>query len=448
MSQLILKPRIGFARIACVAALVAAYERCAPAYAQWPQWGGPNRDFKVDAGKLADKWPDDGPRKIWCRDLGEGYSAILVDGDTLYTMYRKVDPDAESARVGPPKPEDQPRPDGGKEAVIALDAATGKTKWEHAYPAEPFKETNLEFGKGPNGTPLIHDGNLYTVGFTGVLTCLNTKNGKVFWSHDLVEDFDGKKHEFGYSCSPILYKKFVIVPVGGNQTGLVAFDAATGDVAWRSEPLDVSYASPILIGVDGEDQVVFMSSTEVIGLSADGGKVRWRYRHANQYMNNCFMPIWDAAHNLLFVTSHTDAGTRVLRLSRDGDDCKAEEVWYDKKNKMFHSTGVLVGEYIYGSLGDQPPTFLAAVRVNDGKAMWKERGFPKANVLYADGKLIVLDEDGQLALARVSPEKCEVISKVQLLDKVAWTVPTLARGKLYIRDKKKILALDLGKSAS
>jgi hypothetical protein len=115
---------------------------------------------------------------------------------------------------------------------------------------------------------------------------------------------------------------------------------------------------------------------------------------------------------------------------------------------MFHSTGVLVGEYIYGSRGDQPPTFLAAVRVNDGKAMWKERGFPKANVLYADGKLIVLDEDGQLALARVSPEKCEVISKVQLLDKVAWTVPTLARGKLYIRDKKKILALDLGKSAS
>jgi outer membrane protein assembly factor BamB len=419
------------------------------ALAQWSQWGGPNRDFKADGAKLADNWPEHGPRQLWRRALGLGYSAILVDGNTLYTMYREGDEEAVVAAdaatvVGPVRRE---RRISDEETVIALDAATGRTEWEHVYRAEPYKETNLEFGKGPNGTPLLHEGCLYSIGFTGLVHCLDAKSGKLRWSRDLVKDFDGKVHEFGYSCSPLAYKGSIIVPVGGKRTGVVAFDAGNGKVVWESPRLDISYASPVVITVDGEDQIVSMSSEEVIGLSAGAGEVRWRHPHVNQYKNNCFMPIWDAKDGLLFVTSHTDAGSRVLKLLRQGRQFKAAEEWFDKKTKMFHSTGVLVGDIIYGCLGDQPPTFLAAVRVNDGKVLWKERGFPKANVVYADGKLIVLDEDGQLALAKVSPEGCEILAKAQLLDKVAWTVPTLADGKLYVRDKKKIMALDVGKSS-
>ncbi|MEK6642770.1 MAG: PQQ-binding-like beta-propeller repeat protein [Planctomycetota bacterium] len=392
------------------------------AFAQWTQWGGPTRDFKADGVKLADKWPEGGPKKLWSRELGEGYSAILADEGLLYTMYHK----------------------GDRDFVIAMKAEDGKTKWEYDYENIPQKGQVLDFGKGPNATPLIIGKSIYTISFTGKMFQINRASGQSGWMKDLVGEYGAKVQEFGYSAAPIQYGKNIIVLIGGTETGVVAFNAGSGKVEWKSPPFDISYASPIQITVDGEDQIIFMTSTEVVGISAKDGTFRWKHEHANQYKNNCFMPLWDAGRKLLFVTSHTDGGTRVLKIGKNKDAWKADEVWYEKKTKIFHSTGVLVGDTVYGSLGDQPPTFLAAVNILTGETKWKERGFPKGNVIHADGKLIILDEDGQLALAKVSPDKCEIISKVQLLEKVAWTVPTLVKGKLYVRDMKKIMALDVG----
>jgi outer membrane protein assembly factor BamB len=380
------------------------------AFAQWTQWGGPTHDFKG------------GPRKLWSRELGEGYSAILADEGLLYTMYHK----------------------GDRDFVIALKAEDGKTKWEYDYENIPVKGQVLDFGKGPNATPILIGKSLYTISFTGKMFQINRATGQSGWMKDLVGEYGAKVQEFGYSAAPIQYGKNIIVLIGGKETGVISLNAGSGKVEWKSPPFDISYATPIQITVDGEDQIVFMTSTEVVGISAKDGTFRWKREHANQYKNNCFMPLWDAGRKLLFVSSHTDGGTRVLKLGKDQDTWKADEVWYDKKTKIFHSTGVLVGDTVYGSLGDQPPNFLAAINILTGDVKWKERGFPKGNVIHADGKLIVLDEDGQLALVKVSPDKCEIISKMQLLEKVAWTVPTLVKGTLYIRDMKKIMALDVG----
>ena len=140
----------------------------------WPQWGGPSRDFKVSAPKLADSWPEAGPPVKWRRPLGEGYSAIAAKGNGLYTMYRKDD----------------------KDVVIALNAATGKTLWEHAYVAPPHEGNTDRFGTGPNATPLVLDDRVITLGFTGIMQCLDLTSGKPIWSHDFVKDFGeiGRAH--------------------------------------------------------------------------------------------------------------------------------------------------------------------------------------------------------------------------------------------------------------
>ncbi|MBI5764576.1 MAG: PQQ-binding-like beta-propeller repeat protein [Planctomycetes bacterium] len=411
--------------------------------AQWTQWGGPTRDFKVDGVKLADAWPKEGPKVKWSRELGPGYSAILVDEGIVYAMYHTT----QAAAEGPPMDQSTKPPDtdkGGRDHVIAMDADDGRIKWEYDYENIAAKGQALDFGKGPNATPIIFGKHLYTISFTGRMFQFNRNTGKSGFIKDLVGEFGGKMQEFGYSAAPIMHGKNLIVLVGGKDAGVIAINTVSGDVAWKSAAYDISYASPILITVDGDDQIVFMTPTEVVAISAKDGAFRWKHEHANSYKNNCFMPIWDAGRRLLFVSSHSDGGSRTLKIGKAGDTWKAEQVWFDKKTRVFHSSGVLVGDTIYATLSDEPPTFLAAVNILTGEVKWKERGFNKANVLHADGKLIILDEDGQLALAKASPEKCEILSKVQLLDKVAWTAPTLVKDTLYVRDQKKIMALSVG----
>jgi outer membrane protein assembly factor BamB len=411
--------------LGCVAVTAIAAVAIDTAHAQngspaWPQWGGSNRDFKVPNVKIADKWPADGPKQVWTRELGDGYSGIVARDGVLYTMYRK----------------------GDDEVVAALDAETGKTRWEYSYAAPPLKGQTLAHGKGPNSTPLLAGKQLVTVGFTAKMHGLDADTGKVLWSHDLIKEFGAKSQEYGYSASPMSYKDGILVAVGGSQIGVACMNPATGAVIWKSDPFDIGYASPTVVAVDGEDQCILMGPREVVAVRADNGQLRWRFPHENQVKINCFTPLWGPGNRLL-VSSQGDGGSRMFKLSRDGEKTKPEEQWFTQKTRFFHSTAVWIGDYIYGSTGDQPPTFIAAVDVKTGEMKWKERGFSGANCLSVDGKLILLDEDGQLALATATPERFVVHSKVQLLQKAAWTAPTLVGPRLYVRDRKSIMALDL-----
>ena len=120
-----------------------------------------------------------------------------------------------------------------------------------------------------------------------------------------------------------------------------------------------------------------------------------------------------------------------------------EEVWSTRKIQFYHVSTVRDGDYVYGSTGSQV-AFISAVNVKTGEIGWRKRGFAKANVVHADGRLIILDEDGKLALTTATPTELTVHSEVELLEKVAWTVPTIVGKTMYVRDKVRILALDLG----
>ena len=389
------------------------------AQSDWLQWGGPARDFTTNSKGLAAQWPSTGPKRLWSRPLGGGHSAILASGNTLYTMYSQ----------------------GEQEFVIALAADTGKTIWEYKYDA-PHAGLDLEYGAGPHSTPLLVGDHLYTVGATGKFLALDRKTGKVAWSHDLWTQLGGSKMGRGYSCSPIAFKNTVITTLGGKGQTLIAFNQKDGTVAWKNQSLDMSPASPIIANVDGQDQLIMFLGKVVAGLDPNNGNLLWSHPHVTEWGLNISNPVW-GRDNLLFISSAYSGGSRVLKLTQKDGKTTAEELWFHRRMRLHHTSAIRIGDYVYGSSGDFGPAFLAAVNVKTGEIAYQDRSFPKSNLLLAEGKLIILDEDGNLALATATPTELKVISKVSVMKNLAWTVPTLVGTKLYLRDRHTIMALDL-----
>lgn len=393
---------------------------CTDASAQWPQFGGPDQSFKASSSGLAKQWPEDGPKELWSRDLGEGYSTILVDGGRLFTMYRSEE----------------------KERVICLDAATGKTLWEHAYESAPREGHGDQFGRGPRATPLLTGGKLYTIGVSGMMYCLDAQSGSVLWSKDFRGDLGDHIRFGGYSSSPIEYKDTIILLPGTKGKALVALNKSDGAIVWKNLDFENGYSTPRIMEIHGEDQLVTFMASEVIGADPDNGELKWQYPCVNQWKENIVMPLLIDENTLLI--SSVQAGTTGLKITKTGDKFAAEKLWATKKIQLYHGTPVLLDDHMYAVTGLRGPFFMSALNTKTGKVAWRKRGIGKSNVVYADGKLIILDEDGKMMLATASPEDFAVVSEVTILQNRAWTAPTIVGKTLYVRDEKKIVALDLG----
>jgi outer membrane protein assembly factor BamB len=395
-----------------------------PASAQsieWPQWGGPRRNFKSESVGLAASWPTEGPKRVWTRPLGEGYSSISASEGKLYTMYRN----------------------GDREVVISMEAATGKTVWEYSYDAPFTKEYDMANGPGPHATPLVAGGYVFTSGATSKLHCLDKQSGKLIWSRDLIKDFNGTVRVNGYSCSPLAYKNTVIMMVGGAGSAIVALNQKDGAVVWKKHDFKNSTSSPILINVNGQEQIVAFMYGEIAGVDPENGELLWSHPHPTDYGLNTSTPVW-GEDNLLFVSSGYNGGSRAIKLSRVEGKTTVEQVWAHRLMRVHFSNMIRVGDFVYGSSGDFGPAPFTAVNVKTGKVAWRDRSFPRASIVLADGRLIVLDEDGNIALATVSPEGLQVHAKVALLSNQSWTAPALVGTRLYLRDRKTVMAVDLG----
>lgn len=397
---------------------------------EWTQWGGPRRNFTSDAKGLAASWPGGGPKQLWTRALGEGHSSILVDGPRLFTMYRPVGLMSMVRR-------------SQEEVIVSMDAATGKTVWEHRYPA-PTDGLDFEYGAGPHATPLIVGNRLFAASTLKELFALDKQSGKVLWSHNMINEFNAGMPGRGFSPSPIAYRETVILPAGGPHA-VLAFDQATGRVVWKSPAFEASPASPILITVDGEEQLVVFGGAEIVGLNPSTGAILWRHPHKTEWGLNISTPVWGEG-NILFLSSAYNSGTRVLQLSKAANQTSVKELSFTNQMRVHIGTVIRIGDYAYGASGDFGPAFITAINVKTGKIAWRDRSFSRSTFLYADGKLILLDEDGTLGLATISPEGIKVLARADVMTKTSWTVPTLVGTKLYLRDRKNMLALELGGS--
>jgi outer membrane protein assembly factor BamB len=386
----------------------------------WLQWGGPRRDFVTASSGIASSWPSDGPQKLWSRSLGDGYAGIAVEGATLYTAYRR-DP---------------------QEVIVAINATTGKTIWEYAYD-NPFRSAYPEnISSGPRSMPQVIGDRLVTASATGKIHSIDKSNGRPVWSRDLYGEFGGTPLEFGYSCHALPYKDNLILLAGGEGSAALSLRQKDGAVVWKNLSFKNAHSSPVLIEVDGQPQVVALMASEVIGFDPANGQLLWRHPHETQYGLAISTPIW-LPGNLLFVSSAYDGGSRVLQLRLSGGKTEVKEVWSNRRLQSHFGAVIRQGDYLYFSEGHNGPALMTCVNFRNGEIAWQQRGFAKAQLLAADGKLILLDEDGTLALVEATPKELRTLAKVSLLESVSWTPPTLAGTKLYLRDRRRIMALEL-----
>ncbi|MSV28797.1 MAG: hypothetical protein EXQ52_08630 [Bryobacterales bacterium] len=402
-----------------LAAAAAQAQQKSPA---WRQWSGPNRNFEVpDSPPLKPQWPAAGPRVIWKRPLGEGYSSPSIDNGVLYTMY------------GTP----------GAQTTIAANAATGKTLWEQTA-HHSFRSEAPDMGHGPYATPLVAADRIFTAGVTGRVECRARKNGALLWKQDLWYEHKGNRLPYGYASSPIAFRDTIIMPCGGRGTALIAFRQSDGAVARAANDYPNVYSSPILISLGGLEQLVALMDGYLIGVNPHNGDLQWRMPFKASYSIAVAAPVWMPG-NRLFISSEYDAGTKVVSLERKGAGTEAKEVWSSNRLRLHHGNAICIDGTIYFSSGGKGSVALmSAVDAASGKIHWQDRTVSKATFVWADKKLITLHQDGTLMLAQPGPEGLKILAKAELLTSNAWTPPVLVGTRLYLRDRKSLIAVELG----
>lgn len=390
-------------------------------FGQWPQFGGPNRDFKADAKSLGTDWEEGGPEVVWMEEVGMGASAVVVEDGVAFVMDRFDDWD---------------------ESVYPRNTISGERLTTLRYPAPISSHYDPKYGNGPVATPLILNRFSYTVGFTGKVQCFDPSALKVLWEANLFLDYHATPLKYGYTSSPIAYKDNVIMQIGGDMVGLISFETPNAKVAWGSALFKNSYTSPILINVDGQEQLIAMGAERTFSVNPESGKSYWTIDHKNENYAYLSAPVW-GKDGLLFLPAGGKGKSRMLKLSLKNGSNVMRMVWSSEKDELGYGNVIRVGDYLYGSCGSDEASFITAVNAKTGEIAWREKGFARAAMVYGDKKFIIRDAEGYVAIATLTPKKMTVHSKARVLEPGPCSAPTLVRRKLFIRDQKTVMALDL-----
>ena len=392
----------------------------------WPQFFGPDRNGTYTGPPLAEDWSADGPTVLWRRPVGEGFSGpVTADGRVI--LHHRI---------------------GSEEIVEAFEAESGDGLWRYAYPTT-YRD-DFGFDEGPRAVPVIADGVVYTFGAQGQLHAVNAETGVLVWSVDTRQRFSVPKNFFGTGGSPLVEDGRVIANIGGTTAdggpaGIVAFDAATGEVVWTGVDDEASYSSAVGATIDGRRYAIFFTRTGLVGIDPSDGELqfqlRWRSRSASSV--NAASPI--VIDNKIFVSAEYGPGAGVLEW--DGEDLTP--LWSSNDVLSTHyATSVYSDGYLYGYHGRQEfgPS-LRAVEFETGRVAWSIDQFRAGGIILAGDRLLILRESGELVLADASPDGFTPIARAQIIPPALRAYAALSNGILYVRNSDRpdaaLLALDL-----
>lgn len=382
----------------------------------WPRFRGPGGDGRSSETGWSKSWPDDGPATLWQAPLGGGFSGVTAAGGRVFTLYSR----------------------GGRELAAGFDAETGEALWT----ADLDHERKDRFGDGPRSTPPVDDGVLYAVSAQGKLHALDAASGERLWSHDLQVEFGARVPAFGVSASPIVEGELLMFNVGGKRGhAIMAFDKTSGEVVWSAESDLPGYASPVTFTTGGVRQTVFFTGSSLISVDPSSGAKLWKHPWKTAYDINAASPLF-IAPDKLFVSSGHDTGAALLRVvggGSAGGTASATVLWKTRGMRNHFSSSVYVDGHIYGFDNKN----FKCIDAESGKDRWRKGSLGHGSLFYADGHLVVLSEDGRLVLVEATAKAYSEKASHQVADAKHWTVPTLSRGRLYVRNERDLYCLDL-----
>jgi outer membrane protein assembly factor BamB len=434
----------------------------------WPQWLGPERDGIWRESGILEKFPAGGPKVLWRVPVDGGYAGPAVAGGKVYLMDRIL-----AEGVKNPSNAFSRSPLEGKERVLCLDAASGKTLWEHSYPCS----YTLSYPAGPRCTPVVSGGKVWTLGSMGDLLCLDAADGRVIWSKNLAKEFDASVPFWGYSASPLLDGDKLITLVGGKGSVAVALDKDTGKERWRAlsiakEPVppnfEIGYCPPVIFQVGKTRQLIIWHSMAANGLDPETGKVYWSVPIDSKA--SMTIPTPRLSGDRLFLTSFY-GGSALIKLNPN-DPTSASIVWQSKlartgqempknttKLHCVMDTPYIKDGYIYGvcSYGE-----MRCLRLDDGERVWQDlratgsvaeptERWANAFLIPNGDRFFLPNEKGDLIIARMSPKGYEEICRTHLLEptgnatgrKVVWSHPAFANRCMYARNDKELICVSL-----
>jgi outer membrane protein assembly factor BamB len=420
----------------------------------WPQWLGPQRDGVWRETGLLDKFPKDGPRVRWRVPIGAGYAGPAVAGGKVYVADRLL---AKGARPQA-NPFDNKKVVPGTERVLCLNEADGKVLWKHEYDC-PYQ---VSYGSGPRTTPLVHGGQVYTLGAMGDLFCFDAASGKVRWSKNFVKDYKAPVPMWGWAAHPLLDGDRLICLVGGEGSTVVAFHKDTGKELWKSlSASEPGYCPPMVYELGGKRQLIVWDPDAVNSLDPQTGKVNWSHDFPVKAGMTIPTPRQDG--DRLFLTAFYD-GSLMLRLSADGSGAKV--VWQSKTHSedprltdALHSVmpaPVIKDGFIYGvcSYGQ-----LRCLKADTGERVWETLAatggkldrWANAFLVPQGDRTFLFNEKGDLIIARLTPRGYDEVSRTHLLDPdnrlpgrpVVWSHPAFANRSVYARNDHEIVCASL-----
>jgi outer membrane protein assembly factor BamB len=384
----------------------------------WPGFRGADRDSNRRGVRIATDWYSSPPRLLWRRPIGPAWSSVAVVGDRLFTQEQV----------------------GDFEAVVSLDTVTGRTVWSHQDAA---RHQDGQAGAGPRATPTFSGGELFALGATGMLNCLDAATGERHWSRDIAADAGAKVPIWGFASSPLVIGDLVIVFAGGeSENTLWAYRADSGKPAWSAPAGRISYSSPQRAMIAGVEQVLFVSERGLTAYGPSSGDVLWEQRTppGNPGIPRSVQPHFIGSNQVLFDAG-PEAGTTLVEVTRKNGVWTPVERWLSRHLKPSFNDFVVHGNALYGFDG----RVFTCIDLETGQQRWKKGRYGSGQVLLLGDQplLLVLADSGKVALVAADPDQPHELARFQAIEGKTWNHPVIAHGRLYVRNAEEIACYEL-----
>jgi outer membrane protein assembly factor BamB len=381
--------------------------------AAWPGFRGPRRDGVIRGVRIETDWSRTPPVELWRRPIGPGWSSFAVHGDLVYTQEQR----------------------GEEEIVACYRLGTGEPVWVHRDGVR-FWESNG--GPGPRATPAVSKGHVYTFGATGILNALNAATGAVVWSRNAATDTGTEIPGWGFASSPLVIDDLVVVAVAGQ---LAAYDAATGAPRWYGPTGGSGYSSPHAVTIDGVDQILLLRGSRTISVSPSDGALLWE--HTWQPGVGIVQPALVADRDVLITTGDSMGGLGIRRIAatRGSSGWRVQERWTTRGLKPYFNDFVVHENHAFGFDG----SIMACIDLENGERRWKggRYGHGQVVVLPDQDLLLVLSEEGELALVSATPETFTELARFKAIEGKTWNHPVLVGDTLLVRNGEEMAAFRL-----